>query len=105
MKVPILFALIFAGYHVLFIVVPLVASGGSGEGQAMAVAISDFPLTYLLEHIPGGIDILYSPAKNRQYIWFYSLAGTLLYFASGCLLGLLIIGIRAFVRIITRRRY
>jgi len=87
---PLRLALLFAAAHLLFVVAPLVLTHGSGEGQAIAVAMSDAPLVSLLKGIPGGADLLYSPGNVNAYIWFFTVAGTLTYAAAGLVLGLLV---------------
>jgi len=84
---PLIGALLFAGIHVLLVVIPVVSSGGSGEGQAMAVAYCDFPLVFLLEKSARGGQLLYGIGQSRQYVWFFSIAGTLMYAAVGFVLG------------------
>ena len=86
-------ALILAVLHLFAVVAPLVASQGRGEGQAFIVALVDFPLVLLLRALPNGSYILYN--STVAYIWFFSIAGTLMYAAIGCCLGILV---RALVR-------
>ena len=85
---PWLFAAGFALLHVLMVVMLLITTGGHGEGQAFGVALVDFPLVLLLQHVPGGGYILYNSVT--AYIWFFSIAGTLMYAGIGYCIGLLI---------------
>ena len=87
LSAPLIGALIFTGIHVLLVVIPVVSSGGSGEGQAMAVAYCDFPLVFLLEKSARGGQLLHGIGHVRQYVWFFSIAGTLMYAALGLMLG------------------
>ena len=79
--------MIFAVLHLLAVVAPLVATQGSGEGQAFIVALVDFPLVMLLNALPNGSYILYK--SSVAYVWFFSIAGTLMYAAIGYCLGIL----------------
>jgi len=81
-------ALIFAAFHVLAVVTTLVATRGQGEGQAFFVALVDFPLLNLLRALPNGDYILYK--STLAYIWFFSIAGTLMYAAIGYGFGVLL---------------
>ena len=85
---PWLFAAGFALLHVLTVVLMLVTTGGHGEGQAFGVLLLDFPLVLLLQVIPGGGYILYGSVT--AYIWFFSVAGTLMYAGIGYCIGLLV---------------
>jgi hypothetical protein len=73
--------LAFAAFHVLTVVTTLVATQGRGEGQAFTVALIDFPLVMLLRALPNGSHILYNSVA--AYVWFFSIAGTLMYAAIG----------------------
>lgn len=90
MRHPVLWicALVFAVFHVLVVVSTLLATRGVGEGQAFTVALLDFPLVLLLQAVPNGGYILYN--STTAYIWFFSVAGTLLYAAVGYCFGVLI---------------
>jgi hypothetical protein len=79
---------LFGLFHLLTIVSTLISTRGSGEGQAFAVLLLDFPLVLLLQAIPGGGIILYN--STTAYILFFSIAGTLMYVAIGGLLGVLV---------------
>ena len=81
-------ALLFGLFHLIFVVAPLVASGGHGEGQAFLVALADFPLVMLLDRIPGGGYILYK--STFAYVSFFSVIGTLMYACIGAALGRLL---------------
>jgi hypothetical protein len=50
---------IFALFHTIVVVFPVVASGGNGESQAGAVSVFDMPLVFVLDRVPGGGRILY----------------------------------------------
>jgi hypothetical protein len=90
LSAPLIGALIFAGIHVLLVVIPVVTSGGGGEGQAMSVAYADFPLVLLLEKSGRGSQLLYGVGRTREYVWFFSIAGTLMYALVGLVLGVLV---------------
>ena len=94
---PLRLALLFAAAHLLFVVVPLVVTQGSGEGQAISVVLFDAPLVSVLQKMHGGPDLLYATGGVHAYIWFFSVAGTSMYAAVGLVLGLL-------VRLVRRRR-
>jgi hypothetical protein len=87
-QIPWICALIFAAFHVLVVVTTLVATQGSGEGQAFIVALADCPLVVLLNALPNGSYILYGSAV--AYVWFFSVAGTLMYAAIGYCFGVLL---------------
>jgi hypothetical protein len=89
LSAPLIGALLLAAVHMLLVVIPVVSSGGSGEGQAMSVAYCDFPLVFLLEKSGRGGQLLYGIGQSRQYVWFFSIAGTLMYAAVGFVLGVL----------------
>lgn len=78
--------MVFASFHILTVVLTLINTGGSGEGQAMLVIIIDYPLVLLLGAVPGGSHILYG--STTAYIFFFSIVGTLMYALVGFLLGL-----------------
>jgi hypothetical protein len=91
--VPLISASVFVCFHLLTIVWTLISSGGHGEGQAFAVLLLDFPLVLLLQALPSGGHILYGSVT--AYVWFFSIAGTLMYAAFGYFLGVLL---RAVIR-------
>jgi hypothetical protein len=68
---PLIGALVFTGIHVLLVVLPVVASGGSGEGQAMSVSFFDFPLVFFLEKSAPGDQLLYGIGHSREYVVFF----------------------------------
>jgi len=74
-------ASVFALFHVFTVGATLLSSHGAGEGQAFVVLIFDFPLVALLQALPRGGYFLYG--STTAYIWFFSIAGTLLYAAVG----------------------
>lgn len=77
---------LFALFHIIAVAVPLVTSGGSGEAQAFAVAIFDFPIAWLLGLFPAGRGILYG-SSHTLYLLIFGVGGTLMYAAVGALLG------------------
>ena len=87
-QIPWICALIFAAFHLLAVVTTLVATQGQGEGQAIFVALVDFPLLMLIEALPNGAYIMYN--SRAAYIWFFSIAGTLMYAAIGYCFGVLL---------------
>lgn len=87
-SIPWVCAFVFAAFHVLTIVTTLFATGGVGEGQAFAVLFLDFPLVLLLSAVPKGGYILYN--STTAYVWFFSIAGTLMYAAVGYCFGVLL---------------
>ena len=96
--IPTICASVFALFHVVTVVATLFSSHGAGEGQAFIVAILDYPLLLLLEALPGGGYILYN--STVAYIWFFSIAGTVLYALVGYSAGILL---RALATVIGRR--
>ena len=92
---PWLCALVFALFHVLTVVWTLLATHGSGEGQAFLVAILDLPLMALLQVVPGGSYVLYN--STTAYIAFFAVAGTLMYAAAGYLFGVLLRALLALI--------
>ena len=87
-RIPVVTATTFALFHFLTVVVTLLSSSGSGEGQAMLVALIDFPLVWLLQQVPGGGFILYNSVP--AYVLFFSVVGTLMYTAVGYGVGALL---------------
>ena len=85
---PLIGTLVFGLFHILTVVVTLFATHGHGEGQAFAVLLLDFPLVLLLESVPRGGHILYQSVT--AYIWFFSIAGTLMYAVVGYGFGVLL---------------
>ncbi|HXV08335.1 MAG TPA: hypothetical protein VD791_09920 [Burkholderiales bacterium] len=79
-------ATIFALIHLILVAVPVVTSGGSGEAQAFAAAIFDFPIAWLLGLFAAGRGVLYG-SSNTLYILIFSIGGTVMYAAVGALLG------------------
>ena len=78
-------AAIGATFHFCTVVLVLVITGGSGEGQGGLVLLLDFPLVIFLQAIPNGNIILYGPVL--YYIFFFSLFGTAMYAVIGWLVG------------------
>jgi hypothetical protein len=79
-------AAIFALFHIIFVAVPVVLSGGSGEGQAFVTAIFDLPIFWILEFFPGGRAVLYGSSPSI-YMLVFGVGGTFMYAAVGALLG------------------
>ena len=94
--VPLICASFFALFHMIMVVATLFSSHGAGEGQALFVAIFDYPLVLLLQALPGGGHILYN--STVAYVWFFSIAGTLLYAAVGYCAGVLLRAAATFIR-------
>jgi fumarate reductase subunit C len=88
-------AAVFALFHILTVVSALISTGGSGEGQAFTVVFLDAPLVLLLRVVPGGGFILYN--SDTAYIWFFCIAGTLMYGFVGLGLGLLFSKLRGLI--------
>jgi hypothetical protein len=82
----------FGLFHIIVVVLPVIASGGGGESQGMRVAIFDMPLVVVLDHVPGGGRIVYYDVG--AYLVFFSLVGTLMYASCGALIGYVIDRIR-----------
>ena len=74
-------AALLAAFHVLVVVRLLFETGGHGERQAFIVLILDMPLVLVWDLIGG------DRAHAATYVWFFSIAGTLMYAAAGGLIG------------------
>lgn len=83
---------IFALFHLIVVVFPVISSGGSGESQGWLVVIFDMPLVVVLNHVPGGEKILYNDVT--AYMIFFTVVGTLMYACCGALIGFVIDKIR-----------
>lgn len=94
--VPIICASVFALFHMITVVATLFSSHGAGEGQAFLVAIFDYPLVLLLQALPGGGHILYN--STVAYVWFFSVAGTVLYAVVGYCAGISLRAVAIFIR-------
>lgn len=94
--VPIICASVFALFHMMMVVATLFSSHGAGEGQAFIVAILDYPLVLLLDALPSGGHILYN--STVAYVWFFSIAGTVLYALVGYGAGVLLRAVATFIR-------
>jgi hypothetical protein len=79
-------ATIFALFHIIVVVVPVLSSGGSGETQAFAATIFDLPIFWLLGLFPAGREVLYGASKF-SYVLVFSVGGTLMYAVVGALVG------------------
>jgi membrane protease YdiL (CAAX protease family) len=79
-------AAIFALFHVIVVVAPILTSGASGETQAFAVAIFDLPIFWLLGLFPAGRQVLYG-SSSLLYTLLFVVGGTLMYAAVGALVG------------------
>jgi hypothetical protein len=82
----VLTAIVFALLHLVVVAMPVLVSGGSGLGQAIAAAIFDFPIAWLLGLSSAGNKILYG-SYPAWYVFIFSVGGTLMYAAAGGLLG------------------
>ena len=91
---------ILAIIHIAVVVIPLVSSGGCGEGQAFLVYCFDFPLVVALDSIPGGGRILYHGVTT--YVLFFSIVGTVMYASAGGFIGYVIDRVR--IRVASRGR-
>jgi hypothetical protein len=80
-------ASVFGSFHVLVVALPVISTWGSGEGQAFAVAIFDFPLVVLLSLFAGGKSLLYN-GPQWAYVAVFAVGGTLMYCGAGALVGL-----------------
>lgn len=78
-------AAVGAIFHLCTVVLVLVITGGSGEGQGGLVLLLDFPLVIFLQAIPHGNTFLYGSVL--YYIFFFSLFGTAMYAVVGWLVG------------------
>ncbi len=82
-------AMVFATLHVILVAVPVVTSGGNGEGQAFAVVIIDYPLVWILDQLDWGRGILYGNLGSYgrwAYVLIFSLGGTIFWASVGALL-------------------
>lgn len=80
-------AILLGSFHALVVALPLVSTGGSGEGQAFAVMIFDLPLVALLSLFEAGKSLLYN-GPPLAYVAVFAVVGTLMYCAAGALAGL-----------------
>ena len=86
-------AIVFATLHVVLVALPVVTSGASGEAQAFAVLILDFPLVWVLSQFGWGLDILYGNlgATGRAiYMLIFGIGATIFWAGVGGLLAHLI---------------
>ena len=76
---------IFSAVHLVLVALPVIASGGSGESQAMLVGLFDLPLVFLLLQTHTGACILYGCAEPSPvpYVVLIPVAGTLMYAVVG----------------------
>src|SRR4030095_11778854 len=70
-------AVFFAIIHIIVVAIPVLLSGGSGESQAFAVAILDFPILSVLGLFKGGRSVLYGSAPSIYLLGFAG-GGTLI---------------------------
>lgn len=84
-RAPWIVAGLFSVFHVFFVALPVISTGGHGEGQALAVAIFDFPLVALMQRTHTGSCILYGcvEASAIPYEMFIPIVGTLMYGIAG----------------------
>jgi hypothetical protein len=78
--------MVFAALHVMLVATPVMTSGGSGEGQAFAVALFDFPLFWLLNQFEWGRDILFGnlgATGHGMYVLIFAFGGTIFWAALG----------------------
>jgi ABC-type Na+ efflux pump permease subunit len=89
-------AALFAAFHVLVVVPVLFETGGHGEHQGLVVAILDMPLVPVWDLIAPGNPMGLAAAERRllHYVWFFSIAGTLMYAAVGALVGQIVDRVR-----------
>src|SRR5450432_1144421 len=87
-SLPILFALVFGGLHVVFALSELVPNGTSGESPALGFLLYDYPLHWLVNHFAWGGPFRFD--SGRHYVWFFSVAGTLMHGVLGFCLGILV---------------
>ena len=79
-------AVSFALFHIIVVTIPVLLSGGSGESQAFAAAVFDFPISWLLGLFPSGRGVLYG-SSPLTYMLVFAVGGTLMYAAIGALVG------------------
>ena len=86
-KAPWVCAGIFAAIHVVLVAIPVISSGGVGEGQGLAVALFDAPLVFLMLRTHAGTCILYGCLEPSPipYVIFFPVVGTLMYAVFGYL--------------------
>jgi hypothetical protein len=84
-KIPIVFSSIGILFHLCFVVLSLVITGGSGEWQSWIVLVLDFPLVFFLQNIPHGNSFLYG--SSIKYIIFFTFFGTAMYAVFGWCVG------------------
>jgi len=78
---------VLATFHIIVVAIPVLLSGGSGESQAFAVAIFDFPISWLLAALlPSGRGVLYGSSPSI-YMLVFAMGGTFMYAAIGALVG------------------
>ena len=85
-------ASVLALFHIIVVVVPVLSSHASGEGQAFIVALLDFPLVAYLQRTSGGSRVLYD--DMAAYTQVFCIGGTLMYVCVGAVLGFLIDAVR-----------
>jgi hypothetical protein len=76
----------FAALHAAQVAVPVFTPGGRGEGQALAVAIFDFPLSWTLGQFEWGRDILYGnrgAPGGKMYALIFGIGGTIFWAGLG----------------------
>ena len=88
-------AAVFVLLHIFGVVVPILSSGGSGESQAFAALIFDWPIWWLLGLFPNGHKMVYS--SHTFYVLIFCVGGTLMYAVIGTCVGY---GVRIIIRAI-----
>jgi hypothetical protein len=79
-------ASLFAIFHVVVVVAPVLLSGGVGESQGFAVGIFDMPLVWLLLAVGGGAIL----NGGHWYVIFFCVVGTAMYALGGAVVGSLV---------------
>ena len=77
-------AAIFALFHIVVVAIPVLLSGGSGQSQAFAAAIVDFPISWLLGLFPSGRAVLYG-SSPWLYMLLFGVGGPFMYATVGAL--------------------
>ena len=100
---PVLFALLFAGLHVVFALTELVPNGTSGESAAPGFLLYDYPLHWLVYHFNWGAPFRYD--SGEHYVGFFAVVGTLMHGALGFCFGTLIKALVGLLRTTSNNRW